>query len=82
MAADPCAALFGSMKTACENTGKALSGTGDGSTASTLGSFLGLNGAFGDAHLKSARFLRRREIPYALLQVHAHQPGPGWRTGH
>lgn len=50
MAADPCAALFGSMKTACENAGKALSGTGDGSTASTLGSFLGLNGAFDWRH--------------------------------
>lgn len=51
MAADPCAALFGSMKTACENTGKALSGgSGSGGTLGTLGSFLGLNGSFDWRH--------------------------------
>lgn len=52
MAADPCAALFGSMKTACENTGKALSGSGgsSGGTLGTLSGFLGLNGAFDWRH--------------------------------
>ena len=34
-AADPCAALFGSVKQACENTGKLVNGTTSGSTSAS-----------------------------------------------
>jgi hypothetical protein len=38
------------MKTACENTGKALSGGSGSGSLGTLGSFLGLNGSFDWRH--------------------------------
>jgi hypothetical protein len=49
MAADPCAALFGSVKQACENA-KGILGGGSGSSGGVLGSMLGLNGAFDWRH--------------------------------
>jgi hypothetical protein len=49
MAGDPCAALFGSMKQACEATGKAVNGSGGGST-SILNGLLGYNSGFDFRH--------------------------------
>lgn len=49
MAGDPCAALFGSMKQACENLGKTVNG-GSGSTGSALGGLLGYNSGFDFRH--------------------------------
>lgn len=53
--ADPCAALFGSMKTACENMGKTLSGGGSSGGSSgllggLLGNALGVNSGFDYRH--------------------------------
>lgn len=50
MAADPCAALFGSVKTACENAKNLVGGSSGSSGGGVLGGLLGLNGAFDWRH--------------------------------
>jgi len=51
MAADPCAALFGAVKTACENMGKTLNGdSSGGSGGGLLGSLVGVNPSFDWRH--------------------------------
>jgi hypothetical protein len=51
--ADPCSALFGSLKTSCENAFKSLQPGASGSSGSgggLLSSLIGLNGAFDWRH--------------------------------
>lgn len=51
MSGDPCAALFGAMKNACENTVKGITGSGSaGGTGSVLGGLLGFNKSFDFRH--------------------------------
>ena len=56
---DPCAALFGSVKTDCENAKKSLGGTGS-SGGGIIGNILGINynGAFDWRHfmIRTAEF--------------------------
>jgi hypothetical protein len=65
MAADPCAALFGQLKTDCENA-KNLVGGGSGSSGGgLLGSLIGINGSFDWRHF----MIRVAEFGVGLLMI-------------